>query len=886
MKKVYLMKGMAVMALGLVVASCNKMDLTNNQQTISDEEVKANAEAALGVTIDPNQTWVMTKTVKANLGVNLGLDQQYTVIVYGENPLSNANATIFGRGTVEDGGTVNLDLTTPSGLESAFVGIFDSKNRRIVEQVAIEDNTINATIGGSTTRANRAAEADYTGTYAKSASDYLNDLTVSGMQQYTAINNETIDLYSGTLTNTIDGNGTGYFKVTTGFNPTDGQTANITADGVNVGTVKFYGTGNAAVADNFQSNNGFSACLNRSAIEVTPTVDCQLTVYSNDDYALMGWTDNGQAVTMWETAYTGNGTYFRGNPYLSDAKAGHTYKLWRPNTTFPFYGVKVYYEYHSKKLGDGRHFRVPSGTTITKAFSCNGNDASQQPMIDGSIVYVEGTLNLYGYDNNKNTLNSTSIVVGNGGKVILNGAVDMSNTGRIVVLPGGELTGANGSSLTVTNSAKCYNAGTINFAGELNTNGSDFYNNGTINVTTLRNTSGGKITNFGSIIAGNNTGAADAYNCEFINGCFWKYTGDAGIGQLTMLENSRLEIGGKAEFAQNFTTTDPDPAATHNVLMANSVIKVKDLYPTNTIFQGPTENGKVAIVQITGKLMVGRSEDINQWNNCYFDWDDSEIYNKNSVKQTLQNEDGEHGIYSGVHARITKFVKESASPYIIPAGKCTGDGYNPDGNTEETTPGANPIYSYAFEDTKKGDYDMNDVVIKAQETKDGKINLKLVAAGATLNLNIRLYPAPTSTPEGKAAVYSGEPTTLTYTRDGVECDEVHAMLGVAAGTMVNTGHAKADPITITIEKGSYDPAHLPLAIYSAAQGEMRLAASGEAPFGVIVPEDWKWPTEYVNIATAYNNVETSEGDQSFGTYANQSGKALNWFKYPTGSVMK
>jgi len=124
---VYLMKGMAVMAFGLVVASCNKMDLTNNQQIISDEEVKANAEAALGVTIDPNQTWVMTKTVKANLGVNLGLDQQYTVIVYGENPLSNANATIYGRGTVEDAagpivGATVIERGTTNGVSTDLDG--------------------------------------------------------------------------------------------------------------------------------------------------------------------------------------------------------------------------------------------------------------------------------------------------------------------------------------------------------------------------------------------------------------------------------------------------------------------------------------------------------------------------------------------------------------------------------------------------------------------------------------------------------------------------------------------------------------------------------------------------------------------------------------------
>ena len=178
---------------------------------------------------------------------------------------------------------------------------------------------------------------------------------------------------------------------------------------------------------------------------------------------------------------------------------------------------------------------------------------------------------------------------------------------------------------------------------------------------------------------------------------------------------------------------------------------------------------------------------------------------------------------------------------------------------------------------------MNDVVIKAQEVEVNnvkKINLKLVASGATLDLNIRLYEA--ATPDaGKAAKYQGNFTVLEYQGN----NEVHAMLGVAKATLVNTGGAKADPITIQIDKGSYDPAHLPLAIYSEKEGEMRLAGSGEAPFGVIIPIDWKWPREKVNITTAYNATESDEGDQSFAKFASEAGQALNWFNYPTGSVM-
>ena len=203
----------------------------------------------------------------------------------------------------------------------------------------------------------------------------------------------------------------------------------------------------------------------------------------------------------------------------------------------------------------------------------------------------------------------------------------------------------------------------------------------------------------------------------------------------------------------------------------------------------------------------------------------------------------------------------------------------------------NPIYSYAFEDTKLGDYDLNDVVIKVQENEDGEhLDLKVVASGATLNLNIRLYPAAT-VPEGVVAVYPEAQEgyeVLTYTRDGQECDEVHAMLGVDPGTMVNTGwgNNKALPITIQILKGDYDPAHLPLAIYSVAQGEVRLSGSGTAPYGVVIPKNWSWPYETRKVHNIYNATQTAnDGDQSFQTFSSQAGQAESWYDHPTGDVL-
>ena len=169
----------------------------------------------------------------------------------------------------------------------------------------------------------------------------------------------------------------------------------------------------------------------------------------------------------------------------------------------------------------------------------------------------------------------------------------------------------------------------------------------------------------------------------------------------------------------------------------------------------------------------------------------------------------------------------------IKTGECSAT-WEEDGTEKEEV---YPIYSYAFEDTRMGDYDMNDVVLKAQETKDGKINLKVVACGATLNLNIRLYPAQGTRAANEVAHYEGTPTNLSY--NGQE--EVHAMLGA------------------------------------------RLAGSGQAPLGVIIPKDWSWPTERVCITRAYN--ETNPVDNSFTTFAGSAGAAESWYNFATGWVM-
>ena len=198
---------------------------------------------------------------------------------------------------------------------------------------------------------------------------------------------------------------------------------------------------------------------------------------------------------------------------------------------------------------------------------------------------------------------------------------------------------------------------------------------------------------------------------------------------------------------------------------------------------------------------------------------------------------------------------------------------------EELTPDdiSYPIYSYAFEDSRNCDYDMNDVVIKATEDGDD-IVLKLVAAGATLELYVRIYNydenSPSSNYYGKSLL-----TTLTYNYQS----EVHAMMGAESGYMINTNAdngygCNANPIEIRLKKADYgDYRRLRMAIYIPPQKgkdayEMRLSGSGTAPYGVIIPEDWKWPREWVNVKNAYSE---------FQGFAETAGANEEWYKKPT-----
>ena len=759
MKK-YLMMAVA----GLAIASCNKMDVSG-PQLASDAETFSNAEKALGVTIDPNQSWNMTQEVVANIPVNGFYGAKYVVTIYDQNPLTGNAVTVLGRTTVTSGQTANFKFTAPKGLVGVFAAIKDEKGYTYTKPAVIADGMVETAFGGS----NAASAPSFT------------------------------------------------------------RAATVTR----------------GAADDF-------------TIPTRTMPD--LSAYINDAVAI----DDANNVT------SGGGV---------------------------------------------EHYLIPEGTTWSKNI----------PLIQsgsGISVYVQGTLNI----NAEQRVNGGCVfIVGpkgkvniaNGQKLVTNANNNAGTVGSFYVCPGGEVKGDRLEFANGTGSYN-YNGGTIDVT-TINNNGGTLYNAGTIEADHMLGGAGLSIyENAGKVHIGEAAKGSGTANTRIHNNCWWECDGTLACrniqqGAGAYIKAANLEMSGSED-----GTSD----AAYIWAKGNSLIDIPGAVAFNGVdIVGPTTDNVYAYLQFGYAESSYGAHNLTTAMNYAADDNAKTVTSgaiQNNVRLSIDNPNTEYNKYNNrgnaYQCLLDMLNGEMRCTYQYDVDK-NGQWadrvlYNTIGNgnavlvakgqvdevksESECSPGVvpvppiiieeeYPIYSYAFEDTRLGDYDMNDVVIKAQEVEVNnvkKINLKLVASGASLDLNIRLYEA--ATPDaGKAAKYQGNFTVLEYQGN----NEVHAMLGVAKATLVNTGGAKADPITIQIDKGNYDPAHLPLAIYSEKEGEMRLAGSGEAPFGVIIPIDWKWPREKVNITTAYNATESDEGDQSFAKFASEAGQALNWFNYPTGSVM-
>ncbi|MDE7455332.1 MAG: DUF4842 domain-containing protein [Prevotella sp.] len=167
MKKVYLMKGMAAMTLGLVVASCNKADIFNAyaDQEVKEQEFTENFQNNVmgGKTIDPNQNW--STAVQSNVTVSVNLDNgvDYNVYVFTANPVLDKSAAYIGTAVVTSGQTKTISVARPADVETLYVAYMDTKGNMFATPVSASDaNVTLGTVKAASNAARRAGEATVT----------------------------------------------------------------------------------------------------------------------------------------------------------------------------------------------------------------------------------------------------------------------------------------------------------------------------------------------------------------------------------------------------------------------------------------------------------------------------------------------------------------------------------------------------------------------------------------------------------------------------------------------------------------------------------------------------------------------------------------------------
>jgi ribosomal protein L23 len=163
-------------------------------------------------------------------------------------------------------------------------------------------------------------------------------------------------------------------------------------------------------------------------------------------------------------------------------------------------------------------------------------------------------------------------------------------------------------------------------------------------------------------------------------------------------------------------------------------------------------------------------------------------------------------------------------------------------------------YTYCFEDTELGDYDMNDVVIKARKINETTVEYKLVACGAYDELLIKNING-------------------NVINDNTE---VHRLFGVDGG-YVNTVAGQFVPVVtdrITVNKNFsfLDEDTQPYIVDITTGNVIRLSKTGEDPHGIMIPCNFAYPLEKVCIKDAYTK---------FNNWGMNPVSSTDWYKHPT-----
>jgi len=455
------------------------------------------------------------------------------------------------------------------------------------------------------------------------------------------------------------------------------------------------------------------------------------------------------------------------------------------------------------------------------------------------------------------TLKTNRGQIGTGCTIVVLGSMEIGGCtqfqdSKLIVFPQGEI---RGESLNFTNPANrlaFYNAGTVNLAGTLIVNGQRFYNCGKVDVKAYEDTSNkGRFVNNGHFYTSSmsltksdlyilcythiGTFASEFKDCYVSDGAYFQIDEKLYSG-----EKSRIYLGKNSKLSTHiyyYNATQIIAPATQNEQAYIKIGVISSGHGDGTWWLGGPSTGYYIV-------------DID-----YSSWDWQNDYSKDSFEKE----------FLGHNTELENNFTPASLEITPPSGnECSGNTTIGGLPTEDKV---NCAY-YAFEDMGSvGDYDFNDVVLKVSRlSNESQATVELVAAGGTL---------------ATAVKYGNE----------ILWDEVHHAFGVDLSTMVNTGRGNALSIpevkTISVAPNtSFTELRFAITVTyndgSSTSTVESVPSKGNTPQYLCMSGEWKWPKENISITQAY-----SMEDHSFEDWAQNSGNATDWYKYPiSGKVFE
>ena len=822
--KNFIMNTMAAVVMGMAIAACSD-DLFTEQDALK------HAEKVLGVDIPEEQDWNMSSSITAEILVNIDYGEVYTIKVYSNDPMTDEYGTILTEGTVENGQTFVREFDCATADRRLFLSVTDSHGYTFYRAAPVVDGKLSFTIGNDT-------EAFSRGMLRSEKSPEVPHITIPD------------DAYAKSF---LEG----------AKEPTDANTTDNYDDG-----------GGAAV---WWAWNGDASTL---------------------QYNPGGFTGSEADRILFET-------YCR--PYTQYAWGQASDYFGRTGTEATQYLYQILSE--AGKWSSWVNGVTPaSDETYVKKFKITGyydkgiavlqTEAGQG---DARTVYISGTWKVCGpYNGTEQRVGGGAvIVVDDGGELIIPEGYQMTfvNEARLVVMPGGKITG--GGKIVVTNGnaegLEGYNGGTIDI-GTFNNNYGKFHNYGTFKCTNLMGGAGlSNFYNHGTVHIVKSGKAEESWggnydtpNTRIYNACHWYCEQDMRAYVIELAQSSYFKVGGELFMSCGGDGTADD---SYVALAPGAYMQVGTLRNNNTNWIGPKkgyavlEAGGITYLNWTGDEPITQGYFIN---NIAVSIDDKTIGAGQAhgtdtyvaMRDFILNGYGTSGIYfypigrkacpdgNGGAALVEKGCAnmnvDGSEDFELGECGCT-PGYTSQIPQPKKVKAA--VWSYAFEDSRRADYDMNDVVLKVSYVQVNdykidttKINVTLCCTGAALGLYVHFGK--------KGRIFGGQ--------------EVHAALSGTSGMFVNTGNGdkfeRRDPITVqlsTPKKFNFRTADFWV---EAPENSVHISTPGQDPHAVMIPADWRWPKEWTNIKDAYPDFVNYARDPQNPAYA-------EWYKNPVESLI-